>query len=112
MDDDNGLRDAVRSFILNWQGEAINESIKKVKFEEGATINVLPSGPGAEGRIVHSKEELIEAIVDYHFKERGLAAYFKNFHEKHGRYPPLPDFSKMGRLVALNADEGEKGKDR
>jgi len=99
------LRDAARSFILHLCGEAINEILKKVKLEEGGTINF-------EGRIVHSKEELIEAIVDYHFKERGLAAYFKNFHEKHGRYPPLPDFSKMGRLVALNADEGEKGKDR
>jgi hypothetical protein len=95
------LRDAARSFILHLCGEAINEILKKVKLEEGGTINF-------EGRIVHSKEELIEAIVDDHFKKRRLGEFLKKFHEEHGSYPPLPDLSKMGRLVAL--DEGDEGK--
>jgi len=89
--DNNGLRDAVRSFALHFQGDAINEICKKEKFEEGGRINDVRAE--TEGRIVKSKEELIEVMVDRLFED-GLADALKKFHEEHGFYPPLPDPSK------------------
>jgi hypothetical protein len=90
MDDDYGLRDAVRSYTLRLFGEVINEISEKDKLDEGGTAHV-------NGRIIHSKEELIEAMVDRLFED-GLAEFHKQFHEEHGFYPPLPDLSKLLRF--------------
>ena len=89
MDNDNGLRDAIRSFILHFWCEAINKIGKKAEAAGAVQVGDCT---------VHSKEELIEGMVDYHFEEGRLAEVLKEFHEKHGFYPPLPDLSKLPRF--------------
>jgi len=86
MDNDNGLRDAARSFVLHLWGEAINKIGKKVE-----AVGAVQVG----GCTVHSKEELIEGMVNEIFVKGGLAETFKKFHEEHGSYPPSPDRSKL-----------------
>jgi hypothetical protein len=89
MDDDNGLRDAVRGFILHVWGETINDIGKKVEATGARQVG---------GCTVHSKEELIEGMVNEMFQEHGIAGAFKKFYEEHGFYPPLPDLSKLPTL--------------
>jgi len=81
MDDDNELRDALRSHLRS--------------FAEGAEEDEEGDFWDNDGiaHPFHGKAGLIERMVDNAFKT-GMANAFRLFHEEHGCYPPLPDPSK------------------
>ena len=88
MDDDNGLRDAVRSHFLHLFGGALKNVEED---QEGNVCDRDGEHP------YHGKAELIERMVDACFKD-GFADPLRIFYEKHGFYPPLPDLSKLPQL--------------
>jgi hypothetical protein len=57
MDNDNGLRDAARSFVLHLRGEAINEIGKKVEAAGAVQVGgctVLPGDSGGFSSLISS----------------------------------------------------------
>jgi len=88
--DDQEWRDAVRLHFFHLRGESHKDIPED---QEGTFLD----NDGIEHPF-HGKAELIEAMFNNQFKN-GFANALKTFYEEHGFYPPLPDLSKMPRLL-------------
>jgi len=84
MDDDNGLREALRKFMSVWMGE---EEIQRLITRPDEMVDAWddarrqPQGP-------KTREEILDFLTG--LSSSGLTQFFSDYHAEHGVYPEFP----------------------